>query len=97
MHYSSSSLTSSSLSSSSTESENEMKGKSFKISPKGEEFKWNLPSSMADHANIHFKNHVPGKDIDEKILTENPVPSNLQEVPVLNDLVKTLLVLQTAN
>ena len=29
-------------------------------------------------------------------MTKNPVPSNLQEVPVLNDFVKTLLVSQKA-
>ena len=67
----------------------------FKIVPNGEEFKWNLPSSMADYANLHFKNYIPDKDINEKILTESPVPSNLQEVPVLDDFVKTLLVSQT--
>ena len=42
-----------------------------------------------------FKNYVPDKDINEKILTENPVLSNLQEVPVLDDFVETLLVSQT--
>ena len=50
---------------------------------------------MADYANLHFKNYIPDKDINEKILTESPVPSNLQEVPVLDDFVKTLLVSQT--
>ena len=50
---------------------------------------------MADYANLHFKNYIPDKGIYEKILTENPVPSNLQEVPVLDDFVKTLLVSQT--
>ena len=50
---------------------------------------------MAHYANLHFKNHIPDKDINEKILTENPVPSSLQEVPVLDDFVKTLLVSQT--
>ena len=30
--------------------------KRFKIVPKGEEFKWNLPLSMADYADLHFKN-----------------------------------------
>ena len=50
---------------------------------------------MADYANLHFKNYIPGKDINEKILAENPVPSNLQEVPVLDDFVKTLLISQT--
>ena len=33
--------------------------------------------------------------MNEKILMENQVPSNLQEVPVLDDCVKTMLVLQT--
>ena len=50
---------------------------------------------MADYANLNFENYIPDKDINEKILTENPVPSNLQEVPVLDDFVNALLVLQT--
>ena len=62
----------------------------FKIIHKGEEFKWNLPSSIADCLDLHFKYHIPDKDIAEKILTESPVPSNLQEVPILDDFVKTL-------
>ena len=89
---SSSSFISSSSSNSSTESENKIVDERFKIIPKGEEFKWNLPSSIADYVNLHFKNYIPNKDINEKILTKNPVPSNLQEVPVLDDFVKTLLV-----
>ena len=48
---------------------------------------------MADYANIHFKNYIPNKNINEKILMANPVPSDLQYV--LNCFVKTLLVLQT--
>ena len=51
---------------------------------------------MADYANLHFKNHIPDKGINEKILMENLAPSNLQEVPVLDDFVKTMLVSQTA-
>ena len=47
---------------------------------------------MADYANPHYKNYIPDKDINQNILTENSVPSNLQEVPVLDDFVKTLLV-----
>ena len=75
----------------STESENEMVDKRFKIIPQREEFKWNLPSSMADYVNLHFRNYIPDKDIEE-----NTVPSNVQEVPLLGDFAKTLLVLQTA-
>ena len=50
---------------------------------------------MADYVNLHFKNYIPDKDINEKMLTENPVPSNLQEVTIMNDFVKTLLFSQT--
>ena len=92
---SSSSFSSSSSSTSSAKSESEIVDKRFKIVPKGEEFKWNLPSSMADYVNLHFRNYIPDKDINEKMFTENPVPSNLQEVPLLDDFVKTLLVSQT--
>ena len=45
--------------------------------------------------NLHFKNYILDKDINKKILTENPVPLNPQEVPVLDDFVKTPLVLHT--
>ena len=30
---------------------------------------------MVDYANVRFKDHIPNKGINEKILTENPVPS----------------------
>ena len=49
----------------------------FKTIPKGEELKWNLPSSLGEYANLHLKNCTPDKDIDEKILTNFPVQSNL--------------------
>ena len=51
---------------------------------------------MADYVNLHFKNYIPDKDINKKVLTQNPALSNLQEVPALDDFVKTLLVSQTA-
>ena len=47
---------------------------------------------MTDYANLHY---VPDKDINEKILTENPAASNLQEVPALDDFVKILLLSKT--
>ena len=50
---------------------------------------------MADYANFHFKNYIPDKDNNEKILTENPFLSNLQQVSVVKDFVKTLLASQT--
>ena len=52
-------------------------------------------SRSADYTNLHFKNYISDKDINEKILTENPVQSDLQEVTILDDFVKTLFVTQT--
>ena len=51
---SSSSSPSISSSSSSTKSENEIVSRRFKLVLEGEQFKWNLLSSMADYANLHF-------------------------------------------
>ena len=48
---------------------------------------------MTDFADHHFKNYIPEKDIEEKILTEGPTPSILQEVKSLDDYVKTLFIL----
>ena len=74
-----------------------MVDKRFKIIQNREEFSdKNFPSSMTDYANLNFENYIPDNDIEEKILTENLIPSNLQEVSILNGFVKALLVLQTA-
>ena len=65
-----------------------MVDKSFKIIPKGEKFQL----SLVDYVNLHFKNYITDKDINREILMENPVPSDLQGVPVQDDFVKTLII-----
>ena len=47
-------------------------------------------ANYADYANLHLKNYIPDKNIEEKILTENLTPSVPQELPALDDFVKTL-------
>ena len=42
---------------------------------------------MAEYANNHFKSYIPDKDIEEKLLTKKPVPSNLQQVKSLDDFI----------
>ena len=59
------------------------------------ELKWSLPSSVVECANHHFNANVPDKDIEEQLLTENPVPSNLQQVKPLDNFIRSLLVSQT--
>ena len=77
---SSSSNVSSSDSSKDSESETSATNKRFKVIVKGEEFRWNLPASMAKYANHHFNAYTPDKGTEKKVLTEHPVPSNLQQV-----------------
>ena len=50
---------------------------------------------MAEYANRHFNSYIPDKDIEEQLLTENPVPSNLQQVEPLDDFIRSLLPSQT--
>ena len=61
-----------------------------------EEFNSSLPSSTPDYASLYFENYILDKDTNEKILMENPPPSNLKKIPVPDDFVKALLVSQTA-
>ena len=92
---SSSSNVSSSDSSKDSESETSATNKRFKVIVKGEEFRWNLPASMAKYANHHFNAYTPDKGTEKKVLTEHPVPSNLQQVKPLDDFIRSLLPSQT--
>ena len=50
---------------------------------------------MAEYANHHFNSYIPDKDIEEQLLTENPVPSNLQQVKTLDYFIRSWLPSQT--
>ena len=65
--------------------------KRLKVILKGEQFKWNLPYSMADYSSHHFSSYIPDKDIEEQLLTENLVPLNLQQVKPMDDFIRSLL------
>ena len=46
---------------------------------------------MVDYANTHFETFVKEVDLKKKILTENPVPDNLDQVKKLDDFVCDIL------
>ena len=50
---------------------------------------------MAEYVNHHFNSYILDKDIEEQLLTENPVPSNPQQVKPLDDFIRSLLPSQT--
>ena len=66
--------------------------KRFKVILKGEEVKWNLSTRMAEYANNHFNSYIPEKDIEEQLLPENPVSSNLKQVKPLDDFTKIAVI-----
>ena len=46
---------------------------------------------MVEYVSRHFNASIPDKDIEEQLLTENPLPSNLQQVRPLDNLIRSLL------
>ena len=57
----------------------------FTIVSEGDEKKWNLPNEMADYINKNSNVYILKKDIDSKILLENPVPNNVTPVQTIDD------------
>ena len=55
----------------------------FKIVTEDEKFKWKLPKGMASYANKYFEEFIPEGDLKEAILTQSPVPENLDTVKKL--------------
>ena len=47
---------------------------------------------MAEYANHYFNSYIPGKNIEEQLLTEKPVSPNLQQVKPLDDFVRSLYI-----
>ena len=46
---------------------------------------------MAKYVNQLFEKYIPDKDIEESLLVENPVPSNINVVRQLDDFVKSIV------
>ena len=63
----------------------------FKIVTEDEKFKWKLPKGMASYANKYFEEFIPEGDLKEAILTQSPVPENMDTVKKLDDFLKDLL------
>ena len=49
---------------------------------------WDLPSGLASYVNKYMGVHISEKDIKDKILSLNPVPSNIKEPQVLDNYIK---------
>ena len=65
--------------------------KRFRAVPKNDEFKWDLPESLAKYANDHLSKFVPEKDLQESILVKNPVLLNLHPRRKMNEFLRDLI------
>ena len=64
---------------------NDLQHARFKIATEDEKFKWKLPKGMASYANKYFEEFIPEGDLKEAILTQSPVPENMDTVKELDN------------
>ena len=86
-----SSLPSSSLESSETRSKRGSLGSQFQVISEKDKFRYNLPNDRTKYVNTHFETYVKEADLKQEILTENPVPDNLDQVKKLDDFLHNIL------
>ena len=55
------------------------------------EMSWELKQELVDYIHKYMKVHVSDKEIKDNVLYDNPVPSNIREVPQLDNYMKTIL------
>lgn len=55
------------------------------------QYDYELPDEMADYLNKYMDKYVPDKDLKDSIMTENPVPSNVNKPKKLDGYFKEIL------
>ena len=63
----------------------------FELGPEINENTWELPPSLLDYVHKYMGLHIADKVIDDQILHNSPVPSNLRKAPQLDTYIKKLL------
>ena len=61
--------------------------KRFKVTSTEDQFKWLLQEEMAEYVNDHFLTFLPEKGVQDSILMENPVPSNVHQPQTVDDFI----------
>ena len=83
--------TSSDLSSSDGNDSDDLEHTSFKIVTEDEKFKLKYPKGMPSYTNKYFEEFIPEGDLKKAILTQSPVPENMDTVKKLDHFLKNLL------
>ena len=63
----------------------------FELGADNHDNDWELPSCLVEYIHKYMKSHVSEKDIKEKVLIENPAPTNIKPTPELDGYIRNLL------
>ena len=63
----------------------------FKVVSEEDQYKYSLPTDMAQYANVNFDTYIKEADLMKTVLIKNPVPENINPVKNLDDFVKDIL------
>ena len=65
--------------------------KRFRVISSEDQFKWSLPGDMEDYVNTYCQKFILDKDINEIILLNNPVPSNIDVPQSIHDFILPIM------
>lgn len=63
----------------------------FHVKTEQEENQYELPSKIVDYVQHYMDKFIPDKELKEKILTENPVPENIQKTFQLDQFMRDIM------
>ena len=72
-------------------SEPPAKRQRFELGSDNPDNDWSLPDSLVDYLHKYMVSHVSEKNIQEKVLTDNPVTTNIRSTPELDTFIRDVL------
>ena len=63
----------------------------FHVKTEEEEHEYELSEELSEYANHYMSKYINDKGLKEKILTENPVPTNIDKVKVMDEFLKGIM------
>ena len=63
----------------------------FHVKTEEEEHKYELSEELSGYANHYMSKYINDKGLKEKILSENPVPTNIDKVKVMEEFLKGIM------
>jgi len=63
----------------------------FHVKSEEEEHHYNLPENIVDYIHHYMAKYIPDKELKEKILVQNPVPTNVRPVHHLDEFLRDIM------